>query len=130
MTEKDNEKNKKKIHKMVGAGIGWVLGGPVGAVLGLLAGHAVENDPELLDKGLLGRGGLRGGRGGLKPHFDVLQVPYNAGSEEVKAAYKKLAQKYHPDRFVDSDPVIEELARGKMCEINEAYTAIMKSIDG
>jgi len=43
-------------------------------------------------------------------------------------AYKNLARKYHPDRFADKDPVIEELARGKMTEINTAYAAITDSM--
>jgi molecular chaperone DnaJ len=64
----------------------------------------------------------------LKAYYDVLQVPYNAGPQEIKAAYKRLAQKYHPDRFADTDPVIQDLAKGKMTEINEARARIMDSM--
>ena len=109
---------KGKLHKVLGAGIGWILGGPVGAALGLLVGHTLQNDPELLEKGLLATR--------LKPYYDVLRVPYDAGQQEIKAAYNSLAQKYHPDKFADTDPVIQELAKGKMAEINEAYTKIME----
>jgi hypothetical protein len=108
-------KEKAKLHKVVGAGIGWILGGPVGAALGLLVGHTLQDNPELTGNGLLG-----------KPYYDVLQVPYDAGSQEIRTAYKRLAQKYHPDKFADTDPVIQELARGKMAEINGAYGNIMK----
>ena len=94
------------------------MGGPVGAALGLLVGHTLQNDPELLEKGLLATR--------LKPYYDVLRVPYDAGQQEIKAAYNGLAQKYHPDKFADTDPVIQELAKGKMAEINEAYTKIME----
>ena len=117
MTEKSDEKREKKLHKVIGAGIGWVVAGPVGAALGLLVGHTMENNPDLLEKGILGDG--------LKPHYDVLQVPYSAGREEIKSAYKRLARKYHPDKFADADPVIEELAREKMSKINEAYRVVM-----
>ena len=117
MSEKGEEKKDKKLHKVIGAGIGWVVAGPVGAALGLLVGHTVEKNPELLDKGLMGNG--------LKPHYDVLEVPYSAGQEEIKSAYKRLARKYHPDKFADTDPVIEELAREKMSRINEAYKMVM-----
>ncbi len=121
MAGETNKKGAGKFHKVLGAGIGWVVAGPVGAALGLLVGHTVENNPDLLKNGLLGDN--------LKSHYDVLEVPYNAGQEEIGAAYKKLARKYHPDRFVDKDPVIEELARGKMTEINSAYAAIKGSMN-
>ena len=113
------EKDKAKVHKVLGAGIGWIVGGPVGAALGLLVGHALQNNPELLEKGPLGAR--------LKSYYDVLQVPYDSGLREIKAAYKRLARKYHPDRFADTDPVIQELAKGKMAEINGAYRKIMET---
>jgi DnaJ-domain-containing protein 1 len=115
-----DEKDKGKLHKVLGAGIGWIVAGPVGAALGLLVGHTMENNPDLLGKELLG--------GRLKPYYDVLEVPYDARPQEIKAAYKSLAQKYHPDRFIDTDPVIQELVQGKMTEINEAYARIMDSV--
>ena len=117
MSQGSNEGNKGKFHKVIGAGIGWVVGGPVGAALGLLVGHTMENNPDLLTDGM--------SRQGLKPHYDVLGVPYDADVQAVKASYKRLVRKYHPDRFVDKDPVVEELARGKMTEINTAYASIM-----
>ena len=111
-----DEKEKGKMHKVLGAGVGWIMGGPVGAALGLLVGHTLEKNPELLKKGYWD--------GDLRRHYDVLEVPYDAGPDQVKTAYKNLAHKYHPDRFVDADPVIQELAKGKMTEINEAYAKI------
>ena len=116
------EKDKAKLHKALGAGIGWIVGGPVGAALGLLVGHSLHNTPELLEKGPLGVS--------LKSSYDVLQVSYDAGPQQIKAAYKGLAQKYHPDRFADTDPVIQELAKGKMAEINGAYGKIMERWKG
>jgi DnaJ-domain-containing protein 1 len=111
-----DEKSNGKLHKVLGAGIGWIMGGPVGAALGLLVGHTLHENPELLDKGTPGTG--------LKEQYDVLQVPYDAEPQQIKAAYKRLAQKYHPDKFADTDPVISELAKGKMAEINGAYAKI------
>jgi preprotein translocase subunit Sec63 len=112
------EKDKAKFYKVAGAGIGWVMGGPVGAALGLLVGHTLQNNPEILKKELPGTS--------LKPYYDVLEVPYDAGPQEIRSAYKRLAQKYHPDKFADTDPVIQELAKGKMAEVNGAYGKIMK----
>ena len=111
-----DEKSNGKLHKVLGVGIGWIMGGPVGAALGLLVGHTLHENPELLDKGTPGTG--------LKEQYDVLQVPYDAEPQQIRAAYKRLAQKYHPDKFADTDPVISELAKGKMAEINGAYAKI------
>lgn len=116
MSLNGEKQNKKKLHKVIGAGIGWIVAGPLGAALGLLVGHTVENNPDLLEKGIMGNN--------LKPHYDVLEVPYDAEADQIRSAYKQLAQKYHPDRFVDADPVVEELAREKMSKINDAYRAI------
>ncbi len=119
MAEKMDGEGKGNLHKVLGTGIGWIVAGPVGAALGFLVGRTLQNNPELLEKGLLGSS--------LKSYYDVLQVPYDARPQEIKAAYKMLAQKYHPDRFSDTDPVIQELAKGKMSEINDAYANIMES---
>lgn len=54
--------------------------------------------------------------------YEVLGVSENATDEEIKAAYRKLAKKYHPDNYTDSP--LADLAEQKMKEINEAYDAI------
>lgn len=51
--------------------------------------------------------------------YKVLGVSPNASEEEIKAAYRRLAKKYHPDL----NPGDEEAAK-KMVEINAAYEAI------
>ena len=48
-------------------------------------------------------------------HYSTLGVEKSASPEEIKAAFKKLAMKHHPDRGGDS---------GKFQEINEAYTIL------
>jgi DnaJ-domain-containing protein 1 len=121
MTKKMDEEKKSKVHKLVGAGVGWVIAGPVGAALGLLVGHTVHKNPGLFGNVLENND--------LREHYDILGVPYSADKDEVKAAYKRLAQKYHPDRFAENtDPVLEELARDKMCKINDAYAAIVGAL--
>lgn len=55
--------------------------------------------------------------------YEVLGVDKNATDDEIKAAYKNLARKYHPDNY--SDNPLSDLAEEKMKEINEAYDAIM-----
>lgn len=55
--------------------------------------------------------------------YSILGVSPSATDEEVKATYRELAKKYHPDRYVNSP--IADLAGEKMKEINEAYDQIV-----
>jgi len=123
MNGKTDNEAKAKLHKLVGAGIGWFVAGPVGAALGLLVGHTIQKKSD-------SAGGNDAKNGCLKRYYDVLKVPYNAGLDDIKGAYKRQAQKYHPDRFGENtDPVLEELAREKMCQINEAYGLIVAAFE-
>ncbi len=61
----------------------------------------------------------------MKDPYEVLGVSRNASEEEIKAAYRALAKKYHPDKYANSD--LADLANEKMQEINEAYDAITKN---
>ena len=47
-----------------------------------------------------------------KDYYSILGVSENATEEEIKKAFRKLAMKYHPDRWGDQE---------KFKEINEAY---------
>lgn len=55
--------------------------------------------------------------------YKVLGVSPNASDEEVKAAYRMLARKYHPDSYAGNP--LSDLASEKMQEINAAYDQIM-----
>ena len=60
----------------------------------------------------------------MRDPYEVLGVAPSATDEEVKAAYRALARKYHPDNYADNP--LSDLAQEKMQEINEAYDAIVR----
>lgn len=60
----------------------------------------------------------------MKNPYEVLGVSQNATDEEIKAKYRELAKKYHPDNYTDSP--LADLAEEKMKEVNEAYDSIME----
>ncbi len=59
----------------------------------------------------------------MKDYYSILGISKNATDDEVKAAYKEMAKKYHPDNYADNP--LSDLAAEKMKEINEAYDGIM-----
>lgn len=59
-----------------------------------------------------------------KDPYKVLGVSPNATDDQIKEAYRKLARKYHPDKYTDSD--MKDLAEEKMKEVNSAYEEIQQ----
>ncbi len=53
-----------------------------------------------------------------KDYYETLGVPKNAGADEIKSAYRKLALKFHPDR--NKEPEAAE----RFKEISEAYAVL------
>ncbi len=53
-----------------------------------------------------------------RDYYDILGVKRNASPDELKAAFRNLARKYHPD--VNKEPDAEE----KFKEMNEAYAVL------
>ena len=56
----------------------------------------------------------------MKDYYSILGIIKTAEDIVVKAAYRALAQKYHPDKFSE-DPAA---AQQRMQEINEAYSVL------
>jgi len=57
------------------------------------------------------------------PH-DILGVSKNAGPEEIRAAYRKAVQAYHPDHVAHLGPELRDLAQKKFVEIQKAYETL------
>lgn len=60
----------------------------------------------------------------VRSAHEVLGVVSNASEDEIVAAYRKLAQMYHPDRVSGLGPEFSELAERRMKEINAAYAQL------
>jgi molecular chaperone DnaJ len=54
-----------------------------------------------------------------RDYYEVLAIARDAGEQEIKGAYRRLAMKYHPDRNPD-DPGAED----KFKEASEAYSVL------
>ena len=54
----------------------------------------------------------------FRDYYKIIGVARDAGADEIRKAYRKLARKYHPD--VSKEPDADE----RMKEINEAYAVL------
>ncbi len=54
----------------------------------------------------------------FKDYYDTLGVARDAGAEDIKKAFRKLARKYHPDVSKEAD------AEARMKDVNEAYAVL------
>lgn len=94
--------------KLIGCGLGWFAGGPLGSVLGVVIGHLYDTVE-------------------LKPREDpytVLGLDRSASNEEVRKRYLRLSAKYHPDKVAHLGAELRELAHRKFVEISRAYEEI------
>lgn len=56
----------------------------------------------------------------MKCYYEVLNVPKNADLAEIKASYKKLALKWHPDKNLDN----QEYAKEQFQIVQQAYEVL------
>ena len=56
----------------------------------------------------------------MKNYYDILEIKENASIEVIKAAYKTLAKKYHPDNWRGQ----EDFANQRFVEIGKAYEVL------
>lgn len=62
----------------------------------------------------------------LKNAYEILGLHRNSTKEEVRAAYRTLTKKYHPDRVNHLGPEYIKTATEKFVKIKEAYDTVME----
>ncbi len=101
---------KRWYGKLFGFIAGWLLlRHPFGGLLGLLLGHAFDEDWFKSKRDT--------------PHR-VLGVTEDASDAEVDQAYRRLISQYHPDKLVGVAEELRREAEERASEINGAYDRI------
>jgi predicted nucleic acid-binding Zn-ribbon protein len=59
--------------------------------------------------------------------YEILEIDESATQDDIKKAYQKLAQQWHPDKWNTKSLAEKEEANKKMQEINRAYEILSKS---
>ncbi|KAM3326413.1 dnaJ subfamily B member 7 [Capsicum chacoense] len=57
-------------------------------------------------------------------YYDVLGICKQASDSEIRCAYRKLALKWHPDRWMKKDPCIRGEAKHRFQQVQEAYSVL------
>lgn len=70
---------------------------------------------------------LKGGASDIDAAYKVLGISASATDDEVKAAYRSMALKHHPDRVAALGEDVRKAAERKFQEINEAKETIYKA---
>lgn len=60
-----------------------------------------------------------------KDPYDILGVSPHASQEEIRSAYRKQANRYHPDKVAHLGTEFQELAEKRFKEIQEAYDQLL-----
>jgi DnaJ-domain-containing protein 1 len=63
----------------------------------------------------------------LASYYRMLELPYGAPLYNVKASYKRLMKKYHPDKYQSEEQ--RETATELVKKLNEAYAELTKHLE-
>ncbi|AFY47115.1 DnaJ-class molecular chaperone with C-terminal Zn finger domain [Nostoc sp. PCC 7524] len=65
---------------------------------------------------------------GLEQYYQILEISTDASVDEIKQAYRDLAQIWHPDRYA-YNPKLQQKAEAKFKSINVAYEKLMEHFE-
>ncbi len=100
--------------KAIGAGLGYYVAGPVGALLGFIISRQMKPSEKGEEDAL------------LVQCCRTLEVEPSAPPEEVKKSYRRLVKQYHPDLHGQMDEIEAEAMKGKVSALNQAYSTIKR----
>jgi len=60
----------------------------------------------------------------MTTYYDILGVGTTASSDEIKAAYRRSAMQFHPDKTPGANKAVQRLIEDKFKEIQEAYDTL------
>lgn len=63
----------------------------------------------------------------LQQAYDIFGIAPDASDADVKAAYRRLAREYHPDRYSTLAPDMQQLASERFKQINAARDVIWEA---
>ena len=63
-------------------------------------------------------------RGTVETHYDTLEVSERASQETISAAYRSLAVKWHPDKYVGESEAVKRVVAEQMRKLNAAYAVL------
>ena len=66
----------------------------------------------------------------MQDPYAILGLPQDASDEQIRDAYRTLAQIYHPDRYQGSPPKVKTEAEKRMQELTAAYSVLTRSRTG
>jgi DnaJ like chaperone protein len=58
--------------------------------------------------------------------YKILEIDQSASEEEIKKAYRKMANKFHPDKVASEDEEVQRAATEKFKKVQKAYECIKK----
>jgi len=100
--------------KAIGAGLGYYVAGPVGALLGFIISKQIKPSEKSEEDTLLAQ------------CCRTLGLGPTASPEEVKKSYRRLVKQYHPDLQGQMDEIEAEAMKGKVSSLNDAYATIKR----
>lgn len=106
--------------KIIGGGIGFVLGGPWGALAGATVGHLFDNDDGNKKASYV--------QVQNREHYETLNCSPGDSNEAVKAQYRKMVKEFHPDtiaaKHLPDDAVVH--ASKRFHAIRQAWEIVRK----